>query len=97
MSPILPHLISECLEDLKEKPQIKWPELEKKYLNKEMINLVVQFNGKKRGIIECKKDIAEKDVIETIKKDATLKKYFENKQIIKNIYVKNKIINFIIK
>ena len=50
---------------------------------------------KKRGVIECKKNISENDIIIIIKEDEGLKKYFENKKIIKNIYVKNKIINFI--
>ncbi len=52
---------------------------------------------KKRAIVECKKNISEKDVIILIRDNVELKKYFENKKIIKNIYVKNRIINFIVK
>ena len=95
MSPMLPHLMAECLVDLGENPKSNWPDLEKKYLDKNTIKLVVQFNGKKRGVIECKKNISENDIIIIVKEDEGLKKYFENKKIIKNIYVKNKIINFI--
>ena len=73
------------------------PDIEEKYLIKDIIKLVVQFNGKKRAVIECKKDISEKDAILLIKNNTEMKKYFENKKIIKNIYVKNKILNFIIK
>ena len=35
-------------------------------------------------------------LIENIKKDEQIKKYLDNKQIIKTIYIENKLINFII-
>ena len=97
MHPILPHLITECLTDLDEKPTITWPEIEKKYLNEDTVKIVIQINGKKRDIIECKKDISEEEIILSVKNKIELNKYFDNKEILKNIYVKNKIINFIIK
>ena len=97
MQPILPHLVTECLTDLNEKTIITWPEIEKKYLNEDTVKIVIQINGRKRGIIECKKDILEEEVILSIKNKIEFNKYFENKEILKNIYVKNKIINFIIK
>ena len=97
MHPILPHLITECLTDLNEKPSITWPEIEQKYLNEDSVKIVIQINGRKRDIIECKKDITEEEVILSVKNKIELNKYFENKEILKNIYVKNKIINFIVK
>ena len=97
MHPILPHLITECLTDLNEKTIINWPEIEKKYLNEDTVTIVIQINGRKRGVIECKKDILEDEVILSVKSKIEFNKYFENKEILKNIYVKNKIINFIIK
>ena len=97
MHPILPHLITECLTDLNEKTIINWPEIEKKYLNEDTVTIVIQINGRKRGVIACKKDILEDEVILSVKSKIEFNKYFENKEILKNIYVKNKIINFIIK
>jgi len=97
MHPILPHLITECLTDLNEKPSITWPEIEQKYLNEDSVKIVIQINGRKRDIIECKKDMTEEEVILSVKNKIKLNKYFENKEILKNIYVKNKIINFIVK
>ncbi|MFL2889143.1 MAG: leucine--tRNA ligase [Candidatus Pelagibacter sp.] len=97
ISPVLPHLSSECLEDLGQPSKFNWPTIEEKYLSNDIVKIVVQFNGKKRGIIECQKDINEKDVIDLVKNTTDLKKYFLNSEIMKNIYVKNKIINFILK
>jgi leucyl-tRNA synthetase len=95
--PILPHLISECLADLNEEPKVVWPEVIEKYLTEDTVTIVVQINGKKRATIECKRDITEKNIIDLVKNKSETNKYLENKQIIKNIYVKNKIINFIVK
>ena len=97
MYPVLPHLISECLEILNEKNIPDWPIIDKKLKHKKMIKIVVQINGKKRGILNFKDDINEEDLIEKIKINQELKKYLENKEIIKKFYVQNKIINLILK
>ncbi len=97
MNPVLPHLISECLFDLEVKNTSIWPEINAKYLEEKSINIVVQINGKKRDLITCEKDISEEELIKKIDERKELNKYFNNKKIIKKIYVKNKIVNFILK
>ncbi len=97
MQPVLPHLASECLTKFNENNLFDWPKIDKKYLEQKVVNVVVQINGKKRGIINCKKDVSEKDMIKLIKENKEIEKYFIGKEIIKNIYVQNKIINFLIK
>jgi len=97
MNPVLPHLISECLFDLEVKNTSFWPEIDAKYLEERSVNIVVQIDGKKRDLITCKKDIPEDELIKKINQKKELNKYFTDKEIIKKIYVKNKIINFILK
>ena len=97
IKPILPHIISECLHELNIKDVDHWPIIEEKYLEQKNVNIVIQINGKKRAVIETKKDIAEKELIKNINTNQELKKYINNKKIFKIIFVKNKIINFIIK
>ena len=58
---------------------------EKKYLEKDKINLVFQINGKKRGIINCMKEIDEKKLTDDIKNNDLYKKHFEDKKIIRSI------------
>ena len=58
---------------------------------------VIQINGKKRSIINSKKDIDEKTLIEKIKKDQKIVKFLDGNNIIRSIFVKNKLINLIIK
>ena len=97
MNPIIPHLVSECLEDLDLKDEKKWPECEKKYLQKDDIEIVIQINGKKRSTLKIKKDMEEKEILAKIKKDINVIKYVDNKSIFKHIYVKNRLLNLIIK
>ena len=94
MIPFTPHLAYECLELQGCRDVDNWPKAEKNVL--EEINFAIQINGKTRDIIKIKKDsleeIVKKKVIET-----KAKKYLQNKKILKTIFVKNKIINYIIK
>ena len=97
MQPVIPHMISECLTKMGEETNFTWPNVDEKYLDKKTINIVVQIDGKKRGLILCDIDIDEKKLIKKIQETEDLKKYFLDKSIIKNIYIKNKLINFILK
>ena len=97
MRPVIPHMISECLDELNTKNQDSWPEVDKEYISNNEVNVVIQINGKKRSIIKIQKDLDEKTLITAIKKDSNIKKILENNIIIRSIYVKNKLINLILK
>ena len=60
------------------------------------IKVAVQVNGKTRDILTVKKDLIEEEIEKIILKDSKAKKYIETKKITKRIFVKNKIINYII-
>ncbi len=95
-SPVIPHLVSECFVDLKIEEPNNWPETDKKYLEEENINMVVQINGKKRGIINVKKDISEKDLLQEILNSKSFDKFLKQNSIKKQFYVKNRLINFLV-
>ena len=94
MIPFTPHLSFECLDLFNCKTVNIWPEIKQDI--KEEINLAVQVNGKTRDIIKIIKDLLESDVNLLIRKKSKANKYIENKNIKKIIFVKNKIINYII-
>ena len=96
INPILPHFSNECLEMINVNGNIKWPTYEKKYLEEKVVTIVFQINGKKKGLINTKKDLKEDELFNEIMKDEKFIKYFTDEKIKKRIYVKNKIINFII-
>ena len=95
MIPFTPHLAFECLEMFKCKTVNAWPEVDKKNILNE-IKVAVQVNGKTRDILTVKKDLIEEEIEKIILKDSKAKKYIETKKITKRIFVKNKIINYII-
>ncbi|MBD1164286.1 leucine--tRNA ligase [Pelagibacterales bacterium SAG-MED13] len=98
INPIVPHLANECLEKLNQPiSDLRWPIVKKEYLKDETFTIVAQVNGKKRKVFYFKKSLDKEALINNIKKDIQIKKFVDNKQIIKTIYVENKLINFIIK
>ena len=96
-SPILPHIIFECLESLNCEVFQPWPDIDKKLLEVENIEFVIQINGKKKAILSATKDIDEKTLMDQIKKDAKIGKIFEEKEINKVFFVKNRLINILTK
>ena len=61
-----------------------------------MMNIVIQINGKKRGLIKTKKNISENQLLEVIQKEKNIYKYLHNQEIKKKIFVRDRLINFII-
>ena len=92
----MPHFSNECLTIINENKEIKWPNYEKKFLEENMVTIVIQINGKKKELIQTKKDLEESELFEKIKKIEKLNKIIDNKEIKKKIYVKNKVFNIII-
>jgi leucyl-tRNA synthetase len=58
--------------------------------------IVIQINGKKRGLIETEKNINEEELIKLIMKDNKINKHLDDKTIKKKIFIKDKLINLII-
>ncbi len=97
--PFLPHLASECWEKITQQQNLhiqSWPTFDESLLKVEEINLVIQINGKKRAILQVKPDMEEKTLFNMSLDLDNVKKFVENKKIVKKIYVKNKLINFVI-
>jgi leucyl-tRNA synthetase len=97
MIPIVPHLACECLSEISNKNNYTWPKIDNKYLQNKIFDIVVQINGKKRALISTKKSLNEKDLIEKIKQTKELQKFLIGNNIIKSIFIKDKLINLIIK
>ena len=96
MIPFTPHLSYESLELLECKTFNNWPQIEERNLIEE-IKLPVQINGKTRDVISIKKNLSEDEIKKIILKNPKTKKYIEGKKVFKTIFVKDKIINYIIK
>jgi leucyl-tRNA synthetase len=94
--PVAPHLASECLLELDSKNKLEWPNVDPKKILNDNINIVVQINGKKRGIINLTNEVSESELIIKIKNNPLINKFINNEELKKTIYIKNKLINLII-
>jgi leucyl-tRNA synthetase len=97
MMPVIPHFANECHQSLKNGKTVNWPQIDEKLLATDKVNYVVQINGKKRGLIKFSKDSEQSVVVEEIVKNQEIKKYIDQKEINKVIFVPNKLVNLIIK
>jgi leucyl-tRNA synthetase len=99
MIPFVPHIACECLELLKCREILEWPTLKENDFSKqvEAIKIAIQFNGKTRDILNITKGLKQEEITKLVNKNNKTKKYFKNKQVVKTIYVENRIINYIIK
>ncbi len=96
MLPFIPHLASECLSKLNCKDVNELPKINEKVLTNLKVNLVVQINGKTRDMIVIDQDVDQDSANKLVLKSPKSKKYLNEKKILRVIYVKNKIINYII-
>lgn len=101
IAPLAPHLGEECWKllgkdkSLFEKPV--WFEVDEKALSVESITIVVQINGKVRSKIDLPVGLSEEEVKQAVFADGKVKSYTDGKQVVKEIYVPNKIYTIVIK
>jgi len=98
LSPFAPHMAEEMWKDLGKDTLIvneKWPEYDPQALEQEEMTIVIQVNGKVRGKLVLPVDSSEDEI-----KNAAIKqvsKSVEGKTITNIIYVKEKLVNIVVK
>ena len=97
MIPFTPHLAYECLTNLNCKEINQWPNVNEKTIENSEIKMVVQINGKTRGVVKFEADVSKENVIKSIMENDSFKKYFYKKSIIKEVYVPKRLVNFVTK
>ncbi len=98
LNPIAPHITEELWNILGHTATItyeKWPEYDEEKTIANEITLPIQFNGKLKATIQIIPD--ESDEVVKQKVHETIDSKLEGKRIIKEIYVKNKIYNIVVK
>ena len=95
MIPFIPHLAHECLTFHNCRDVDVWPKIEKNTL--EEVKIAIQINGKTKDVISIKKDLGEEEVKNIVLSESKVNTNIRNYKILKIIYVKNRIINYIIK
>jgi leucyl-tRNA synthetase len=99
LSPFAPHITEELWKQLGNKKSIgqeKWPTADESKLKDELVDIVVQINGKVRAKLKLSPDVSEAEAVKMAKSDPNVKKHLEGKKIKKTIFVSGRLISFVI-
>jgi leucyl-tRNA synthetase len=96
LEPIIPHLCWEIAQNLFQRENFSTPlEIKEEIFALNTIELAVTINGKKRTHIDVSPALSKEEILSLAKQQAS--KWIENKEIIKEILVPNKLVNIVIK
>lgn len=97
LSVMAPHMASELLEQLlgKQLSDCSWSYYNPEFTYETEVEIMIQVNGKLRGEIMVQRN-AQQDVVEPLAK-AAIARWLEDKQLVKVIFVKDRLINFVIR
>lgn len=100
LAPFAPHISSELWSELGNSDFIDnagWPQADEKFLVSETSTIIVQVNGKLRGKIEVAKSASKEEILALAKTEDNVAKHLEEKTIVKEIFVPNKLVNLVVK
>ena len=100
LNPVAPHITEEIWNRFGHTDTITyeaWPTYDEAKLIEDTIEIPVQINGKVKATVEIAPDASEEEVKQIVHENANVQAQIEGKTIVKEIYVKNKIYNIVIK
>jgi leucyl-tRNA synthetase len=98
ISAFIPYIANECWEKITKENNLssqEWPKIENILIKKDNFDVVIQRNGKKRAIINAIKDESEESILSKSLAIKNIKVILEEKNIIKKIFIKNKLLNIV--
>ncbi|MGA1863345.1 leucine--tRNA ligase [Deferribacter thermophilus] len=100
ISPFIPHVAEELWNRCGFEGYVSkadWPAYDDKFTVKDEITIAVQINGKVRAQINVPRGIDKDEAIKLAKENEKVKNYIDGKQLIKEIYVPNKLVSLVVK
>lgn len=101
LNPICPHITEEINKEIlkndNELYSSQWPKYDEKYLEKSEMEIVFQVNGKIRSKQLINKNLSEDEIKNIALNDENVLKFTSDKEIIKVIYVKDKLVSIVVK
>ena len=98
--PFAPHISSELWQQLGNDDFIEksgWPKWNEELLKTDEIQIIVQVNGKLRGKIKVSANSEKDEILAIARAEDNVSKFLQDKEILKEIFVPNKLINFVVK
>ncbi|HHP7239918.1 leucine--tRNA ligase [Longibacter sp.] len=99
LNPFAPHLTEEVWERLGHDDTIAytdWPSYDEEKIKKDVVSMAVQVNGTVRATIELSADAGEEEALATARSDDNVKRYLDDGDVKREIYVPGRIINFVV-
>jgi leucyl-tRNA synthetase len=100
LAPFAPHMAEELWQKLGNTGSVAyapWPEYNPAKVQKSVVTVVGQVNGKVRAKIEVEINTDEETLKQLMKQDEKVRTYLEGREIVKEIVVKNKLVNIVVK
>ena len=100
LAPFAPHITEELWHQMKHKDSIhlqSWPKFDEKMIVDETVTVVVQVLGRMRGSLEMPGGATQEEIKTKALQDPNIQKHLEGKEIIKEIFVKDRLINFVVR
>ena len=100
LSPVAPHIAEELWNRFGHDNTITyeaWPTYDESKLVDESVEIPVQVNGKVRATVQINVDAEEEEVKNVVHESKNVQAQLEGKTVVKEIYVKNKIYNIVVK
>lgn len=100
LNPFAPHMTEELFNIIGESKTINetpWPKYDESKTIDEKQEIPVQVNGKVKAVITAEKEATEEEVKAIVNSNETIQNVLEGKNVIKEIYVKGKIYNIVVK
>ena len=100
MAPLIPHISEELWELNGNSASVfdeSYPKYDKSLVIDDTVSIAIQVNGKLRGSIEVEKTIDKEDLLAFAKKQENVNIHLKDKNIIKEIIVPERLINFVVK
>ncbi len=99
LSPFAPHITEELWSQIGHSDTIHvdhWPKWDDKYLQSDMLTIVIQVNSKVRAKIEVSAEMSADDVKRLAQIQENVLKYTDEKQTTKVIYIPGKLVNIVV-
>ncbi len=100
LNPFAPHITEEIYQALGFKGMLneqEWVKYDESLCVEEMMEIVIQINGKLRSKLTVAVDTDKDEIIAMAENDEKIKEMTAGKNIVKKIYVPNKLVNIVVK
>jgi len=99
LAPFAPHITEELWErtgrsgSIHEQP---WPDYDPRWLQRTLVTIVIQVNGKRRASIEAPPGLDKESAFAQARVVATVRAQLEGKNIRKLVYVQDRLLNIVV-